>query len=95
MSDRRDIKLPEPLADDLAEYKGEKQSWPVFVRETLLPILAEHDGKDPRRHQERQGLSSGVTLAEQLNDVEAAAKEATEAAQSAEQAVDELAEGRR
>jgi len=41
MTDRTSIALPDALADDLAEHKRDDQTWPAFVRETVLPALAE------------------------------------------------------
>jgi len=83
MTNRKTIKLPESLADDLEAHKREDQTWPAFIREDVLPAL------------ERGGDGTGTDVAERLDRIESAAREATSAAQSAENAVDELAEGRR
>jgi hypothetical protein len=47
MADRISIKLPESLADDLAEHKREDQTWPAFVREDVLPALEDEDELNP------------------------------------------------
>jgi len=78
MTDRKTIKLPEPLATDLEAHKDESQTWPAFIREDVLPAL------------EGDGGGRGTDVAERLDRIESAAKEATSAAQSAEQAINEV-----
>ena len=46
MTDRTSIALPDALADDLAAHKRDDQTWPAFVRETVLPALEGDDDPD-------------------------------------------------
>jgi len=80
MTNRKTIKLPESLADDLEAHKAESQTWPAFVREDVLPALEGDAG------------GTDTDVAERLDRIESAAKEATSAAQSAEQAINEVVE---
>jgi len=43
MTDRTSIALPDALADDLEAYKRDSQTWPAFIRETVLPALDADD----------------------------------------------------
>jgi len=36
MTDRKNIKLPEPLFNDLKADKGEYRSWPQYFRDELM-----------------------------------------------------------
>jgi len=46
MTDRTSIALPDGLADDLARYKRDDQTWPAFIRETVLPALEADEDTD-------------------------------------------------
>jgi len=78
MTGRRTIKLPEPLATDLEAHKDESQTWPAFIREDVLPAL------------EGDGGGTGTDVAERLDRIESAAKEATSAAQAAQRAIEDM-----
>ena len=74
---RKNIKVPEPLFNALRDDKDDSQSWPHYLE---TECLHENDGHE----------NPFTEVRERLNRIEAAAKEATQAAQAAERATEEL-----
>jgi len=96
MTDYKTLRVPEDAYDIAKESKREKETWGEFLQRCSdnPPEIREFVEAGESPDDLRAGLvSSDIDpdkLSEQLDVIESAAKEATQAAQSAEQSVEEL-----